>query len=122
MKGRISPLDTAPRQRCFMANKRHLCSNSGEGRGNTFPPHPLCTDINLYQRAIQKTIIQATCQLPYSHQKTVQPTGSTLGLSNQKHFLKLSMEIGNWDGEKIRDNDFPGYFIIDYVKIYEKVH
>gem|GEM_PF-7097554 len=37
-----------------MANKRHLFKNRREGRGNTFPPHPLCTDINLYQRAIHE--------------------------------------------------------------------
>jgi hypothetical protein len=37
-----------------MANKRHLFKNRREGGGNTFPPHPLCTDINLYQRAIHE--------------------------------------------------------------------
>jgi hypothetical protein len=63
-----------------MANKRHQRSNPGEGRGNTFPPSPLCPNIKLYQRAIRKTITQATCQLPYSHQKTVQPMGSTLSI------------------------------------------
>gem|GEM_PF-5722736 len=84
-----------------MANKRHQRSNPGEGRGNTFPPNPLCPNIKLYQRAIQKTITQATCQLPYSHQKTVQPMGSTLVCySDATTISPFKQRIGKWFEQK----------------------
>ena len=49
-----------------------------QGRGNTFPPHPLCPDCMLCQRADHEKIFNTICQLPYFSLKTVQRYGSTL--------------------------------------------